>query len=453
MAQATRETAALIRVSTRQQASDTDSPTNQRTTLAAAGATRFFEYVGSGFKGDGAPRRTSLQPVFDAITTGEIGRLLVTDISRAARSGRVVDELITHCDRHDVEFLAGGMAFSHEGSMQWFSARQMADIAELQSRQQREKILRGQAAALARGLPVTGNTAWHLQPDPEDRHKAVPAPGWADAREAVIRYIKGEWSATDVAAFLYARHGKMRTTTSVLAWFRSHSIRGHHGKHKGEVLLLGCYPALVNPEEAEQLDRRIELNRQRNGGKRRYHYALSGITTCHYCKQKLVCSTTTNKAGKQYSYIRCNSPTCTAAGHLMRHEVIEALLAPQLVVHAAAVAQAMAAAKPRRTTSSPAVAELREELKFRLRVPEKFHTTDETARIVELRQLIAATATAPSDGGFRFWAGLRTSLMRSPEHFLDVLDDVKRNETWLSATEAVVIDLPGRRVVEIRWRA
>jgi DNA invertase Pin-like site-specific DNA recombinase len=323
MASKKRATAALIRVSTRAQATDSDSPQNQRAALAAAGATVFYEYVGSGYKGDGAPRRASLQPVFDAIAAGQIERLLVTDISRASRSGRVTDELIRHCDQHGVEFLAGGMAFSHGTSTGWFTARQMSDIAELQSRQQSEKIRNGQAAALARGLPVTGNLPWHLQRDPDDRHKAIPGPGWDDARQAATRYIAGEWSAQQVAEYLHTRHGVMRTTSSVLSWLRSHGIRGHHGHHRGPVLISNCYPALVNDEEAQALDRRIAANRWGNGGKRRHSYSLSGVCTCHHCGQKLVCSTTRNSTGKEYSYVRCNSPGCTAAKHRIPHHALE----------------------------------------------------------------------------------------------------------------------------------
>lgn len=132
-------TAGIIRVSTAAQGAGS-SPENQRTTLANAGATLFFEAVESGFK---SKRRDSLEPLFQAIRTGKIDRLLATDLSRAARQGDVIDELIDLCDSHGVEFLAGGMNVSHGSAYQWFSAKQMALQAELYSRDLSDRIRRG----------------------------------------------------------------------------------------------------------------------------------------------------------------------------------------------------------------------------------------------------------------------------------------------------------------------
>lgn len=403
--------AALVRVSSRAQATDSDSLINQRTALAAAGATRFFEYVGSGSKGDGAPRRASLQPVFDAIERGEISKLLVTDISRAARNGRVTDELIRCCDKHGVEFLAGGLQFSHEGSTQWYTARAMADMAELHSRQQSEKIRRGQQTALSRGLPVTGNMPWHLKRDPSDKHKAIPHPDrWDDARLAVTRYIAGEWSAQQVAEFIYPRHQMLRTTTSVLSWFRSHGIRGHHGQHRGPVLISNCYPALIDDDEAQALDRRIAKNRWGHGGKRKHVYSLSGICTCCHCGQRLVCVTTRNSVGKDYSYVRCNSPGCPAANQRVPHHQLEHWLQVRLASEAGRLFDAR---QQRTVEASPPGPELLNQRKrvAKLRAllaefPGPGVETDLEQAVARLQQLEAPRATRADGGGWeRFRAG------------------------------------------------
>ena len=198
-----------------------------------AGATQFFEAVESGFK---AKREKSLKPLFEAIEAGSIGRLLVTDLSRAARREKLLDQLITLCDEHGVEFLAGGMTMSHDNAYSWFSAKQMQLQAELYSRDLSQRIRRGQAAAVARGIPAftSRHLSWHLRRIEGTKHGVEPHPErWDDARKAVMAYATGEWSMDALCEFINPRHGVLRHASAALKWLKRPQLRGHYANANG----------------------------------------------------------------------------------------------------------------------------------------------------------------------------------------------------------------------------
>lgn len=328
MAQRTPQVAGYARVSSKQQ-EDGDALANQQHALRQAGATLLFSDVVSGFNQKARARAAGFSALLDAIRSGQVSRLLVKDLTRAARRDVFVHELLTVCDQAGVEFLSlqtGRVSTGTAG--EWLNVKMLLTFGEYFSRDLSDRIRRGQQSYIARGIPAFSSVTlpWHLQRDPSDRHKAIPAAGWADARHAVERYIAGEWSATQVAEFIYPRHGVLRTTSSVLSWLKCHGLRGHHGKQRGHVLISNCYPPLIDDQEAVALDRRIAQNKWGMGGKRTHSYSLSGICTCHHCGQRLVCCTTKNSTGKEYPYIRCNSPGCAAAKCRINHDRLQELL-------------------------------------------------------------------------------------------------------------------------------
>ena len=317
------EIAGIIRVSTKGQAGS--SPENQREVLAAAGATRFFEAIESGYK---AKRRASLQPLLDAIRAGEISKLLATDLSRAARSQELLNELIQACDEHGVEFLAGGMSISHGDAFRWFSAQQLQLQAELYSRDLSGRIRRGQAAAISRGVFgfSSAHLAWHLAKHPDDPRKVIQHPErWDTARELVIGYIEGKFKASDLSRIAYERHGVMRLPAGVTKWLRSHWLRGHYGKRDGEVLIANAAPALISEGEAELLQQRIDANRKVKGTRAPYQvHALTGLCRCLGCESTMTTNRPKGRDGRQYSYVRCIQPGCPAKGLNIGADKLEA---------------------------------------------------------------------------------------------------------------------------------
>lgn len=307
----TPEVGGIVRVSTKRQAQEGESPANQRHLLEKQGATRFYEYVGSGFKLEKRRASPAWQALLQDIREGHIRRLLAVDISRAARKDELLTELIELCDASGVEFLASGYQLSHGNAMQWYSAKQLALVAELYSRDLSDKIKRGRQAALDRGVPAvtSKHLPWHLMREPGTRHGVIPHPDrWDDARAVVMDYIEGRERLDALAARIYKKHQIMGCAAAIHKWLRSHALLGHYGSRNGEIWLYNCFPALISDEEGQLLNLRLAANRKRWGTTSSHQvHALSGLCRCLHCGMAMsyTCVQRRDKQGV-YKYLRCN---------------------------------------------------------------------------------------------------------------------------------------------------
>jgi len=164
------------------------------------------------------------------ITGGRLTKLLVCDVSRIARRDHLITELVELCDQHGVEFLASsGGTLTAKTAAQWLSVKQQGIFAEYFARELSDKIRRGQAAAISRG--VFGFTdrhiAWHLQKNPDDRHKVIPHPErWQTARQVISDYIEGRVTMSAMCGIVHSKHGVMGRTAAASKWLRSGWLRG-----------------------------------------------------------------------------------------------------------------------------------------------------------------------------------------------------------------------------------
>ena len=309
----------IVRVSTKHQGLG-QSPENQREVLRQAGVTRFFEAVESGFK---EKRRESLQPLFEAIEKREITKLLVTDLSRAARRDTVLTELTEACDKYGVEFLAGGMTMSHQNAYIWYSTKQLSLNAELYSRDLSDRIRRGQKSCRDRGKFgfTSKHIPWHLQKDPNDPYKIVKREEvWDDARQAAMDKALGKKTSAQICRDLYAKHGVMGSASSLTKWLGSYWIRGHYGsRDNDDVHIANVAPALLTEGEYALLEQRLKANRKRAGSRAPHTIkALSGLCKCSSCEKRM-----TQNITRGIVYFRCNNPQCKNGTKAMRMDAIE----------------------------------------------------------------------------------------------------------------------------------
>jgi DNA invertase Pin-like site-specific DNA recombinase len=328
MAVTATEVGGIIRVSTQRQAEESDSPANQRHVLAAQGATRFYEYVGSGFSLEKRRASAAWQNLLQDIKAGGLHRLLATDISRAARKDELLTELIQLCDQHGVEFLAAGLKVTHGTAMSWYSAKQMSLMAELYSRDLSDRIKRGQAAAIARGIPAftSKQLPWHLMREPGTKHGVIQHPErWDDAREAVLDYIEGRARLDALSARIHAKHGTMSCAAAMHKWLRSHSLLGHYGKRDGPILITNCFPALISPEEGQLLQLRLQANRKRWGTTSTHTvYAMTGLCRCLHCGYAMSYTSARKPNGTTHRYLKCASKRdCPGFRKLVSADLIE----------------------------------------------------------------------------------------------------------------------------------
>jgi DNA invertase Pin-like site-specific DNA recombinase len=477
-----------IRVSSRQQRDESDSPANQRARLEQAGATLFFEDLAvSGFKPE---RRRSAQGFRDlvaAIEGGHISRLLCTRIDRIARRDSIVLELADLCERRGVEFVSlGSGPVDTSTASGWLSVKMQLMLSEHFSRQLSENIKSGYEGAWARGKAARGPLPFHLQRDPEcppQEHKLVASPAWDDARRAARLAIDGA-STSEIARFL-REQGHIRSRTGVLNWLKNPLLRGHAGVWRDDAIrVLNVAPALITEAEHDKILAGLAANRSQWGANARSSATPPTITPLTRVCRCAACGTTLsqNRSGGRrrgdrtspgHWGVRCRRDGCSAEGRSWAQKDLERVLALEwLAPQASRIAQLLIderEARRRRRQPSSAEVALRQELRARERLPVEFRAPADAARIVELRQLIVATeleGSSPPRRGLLPSAPAQVALYRNmwatgswvlgdwsvPEAPDPPLLDKDRNTMWLDLTDRVIVDLEARRVVEVIWR-
>lgn len=437
------EVGGIIRVSTKRQAEESDSPANQRHVLASQGATRFYEYVGSGFSVEKRRSSDAWQALIQDIQTGRLHRLLATDISRAARKDELLTELIELCDQHGVEFLASGLQVTHGTAMSWYSAKQMGLMAELYSRDLSDRIKRGQAAAIARGVPAftSKHLPWHLMREPGTKHGVIQHPErWDDAREVVMDYIEGRARLDALAARIHAKHGTMSCAAAMHKWLRSHSLLGHYGKRDGPVLITNCFPALISSEESGLLQRRLLANRKRWGTTSSHTvYALTGLCRCMHCGHAMAHTSAQGRNGAHYRYLRCNAKRdCPGFRKLVSADLVEMALLYQLGQSVEAMA-IKGATRSDPVSESPEVVQLRQRVRKLEALLSDLDTPGVRADLEQATKRLQALEEAASRPDQARVDQAKASLLRSTNRFLE-RPDGERNADLLAVIDHCLID-------------
>jgi DNA invertase Pin-like site-specific DNA recombinase len=337
------EVGGYVRVSSRRQRDESDSPASQRQRLKDAGCTVFYEDLAvSGYRLPQRRKAVEFQRMWHAIASGQLNRLVATRLDRYARRDQIVLELAEHCDQHGVEFvsLSSGVVDTTSASG-WLNVKVQLMFAEHYSRQLSENIKQGFAGLHSQGIPACSGMSipWHLQRDPSNRHGVIEGPGWADARFAFEQLLGDQWSLSDAADFLYPRHGVMRSHTSVREWLRRPSLVGHlvrNASKADRMVMRDCWPALATELEQLQVLQVVGQHtraRKSKGGGRQVR-ALSGLCVCAECGGNLRIHGAHRAGQPRGQYLRCGSQRSVCQQPMVPVAVVETqlltLLGPRL---------------------------------------------------------------------------------------------------------------------------
>lgn len=448
-----------VRVSSRRQRDESDSPASQRQRLKDAGCTVFYEDLAvSGYRLPQRRKALQFESMWQAIATGQLTRLIATRLDRYARRDQIVLELAEHCEQHGVEFvsLSSGIVDTSSATG-WLNVKVQLMFAEHYSRQLSENVKQGFAGLHRQGIAACSGMSipWHLQRDPQDRHGVIKGAGWSDARYAFEQLLADEWSLSDAAEFIYPRHGVMRTHTSVREWLRRPSLVGHLVRNEGKadaVVMRDCWPALAT--ELEQLQA-LQVITQRTRTRKasaagRSVRALSGLCNCAVCGGNMRIHGAHRKGQGRGKYLRCGSPRSVCDAPMVPVEVIEtqllSLLGPRLkwMVEAAAVGKA--AVEP-----PIEVADWRRELVAREAIPAEYRQPADQNRIAELQRMIQL-AVSDQAAGVDQVELLRLRLaVESEAQWLNRGDEA-RNRDLRGLIDKVMVSAAERRVTEVVWR-
>ncbi|MEB3275384.1 MAG: recombinase family protein [Cyanobacteriota bacterium] len=448
-----------IRVSSRRQRDESDSPASQRQRLKDAGCTVFYEDLAvSGYRLPQRRKAMQFQRMWQAIESGQLTRLIATRLDRYARRDQIVLELAQHCEQHDVEFvsLSSGVVDTSTASG-WLNVKVQLMFAEHYSRQLSENVKQGYAGLHRQGIPACSSKSipWHLQRDPDNRHGVIKGPGWADARYVIERLLKDDWSLSRASNYLYPRYGVMGSHTCVREWIRRPSLVGHLVRNAGkpdEMVMRNCWPALATELEQLQVLRNIQQHKRarRSVGKGRHLRPLSGFCVCGACGANLRIHGRSKGGVFQGQFLRCGAHRSVCSAPMIRVEKVEtqllALLGPRLkrLVDAAAVGQSVA--------QPPAeVADWRRELLARESIPVEYRQLADQTRIAELQGLIESAVHSQAAGVDQAEL-LRMRLAVESEAEWLLRPDEDRNRDLRQLIDRAVVNTAEERITEVHWR-
>ena len=442
----------IIRVST-DSAEQAQSPENQRAHLIQAGCEIFYEDKVSGSAKRGEKRRQSAvwQQLETDIKTRKLTKLMVCEVNRIARRDHLIMHLVELCDEFAIEFLAtSGGELTTKTAPQWLSVKQQAVFSEFFAREQADKIKRGQAAAIQRGVFgfSSSHLAWHLVKDPDDPRKVVRHPDrWDTAKEMITAYIEGRLGTTEMARTIYERHGVLRQPAGVNKWFKSHWLRGHYGRRGGEVLIANIAPAIVTEEEWSLLQTRIKANAKEKGTRAAHKKrALTGVCECALCGMGM-----TYAVRGKYRYLRCNKPDCdgylkNVPEHVVEEQLREFIIAGDYEDFELHSKRLTATAKPTKELLNLKLrAKKLEEALVIVESPGvRSDYVEATQRIAELEQ--AMQPSEPERLTREDW-----DKIVSGEWWKD-RDDHQRNTDYLFLFKTVTVNGPGKAVQYVQTR-
>ena len=379
------EIAGYVRVSSRRQRDESDSPENQEALLRSAGCTRIYRDLAvSGFSYKQRRRAVDFIRLLEDIRSGAIGKLKTTRVDRIARRDEIFQEILKACEDHSVPFeaLASG-AIDTKTPASWLNVKMQIVMAEFYSRQLSQSIRTARQSLLARGVPLRQSSSlpFHLMREPGTKFGVIPGPKFDEARQAVLRITKGELSLNQASDLLgISGHAASR-------WIRRKNLCGHMVDGKNNIMIRDCWPALVNEQEHEAAMAMIHSRRPRWGvNARREPHSLSGIVYCAKCGRMMVYATTGTR-----QYLRCSGArvcalsTRTVPSHVVETQLVVDHLLPHMSTLAAQLAQPVAAAPPELT-------EWKRELRYREATPSEYLLPHDRERILELQGLIASAS-------------------------------------------------------------
>ena len=439
-----------VRVSSRRQRDETDSPASQRQRLEAAGATVFFEDLAvSGFNLTQRRKAVDFRRLQDAIRKQQISKLIATRLDRIARRDALVLELSELCDANGVEFVTlGSGRVDTSTASGWLQVKMQLLIAEHFSRQLSENIRHGTAAQFARGVPArsAGSLPFHLQRQPGTRHGVIEGPAWDDARRVVDELLRGRWTPAQAGRYLYERHGVMAHSDSVRTWLKAPAIAGHCVSSDGSKEVRDCWPALVTDAEYQQLQLMLQSKRSAAISRgERTPRALSGLCRCGECSGTMAYHVA-RRGERAYAYLRCTRPPCVRRNVPVApiERQLHGLLGPHIGRLLERLAEQEELVMP-----APEVTTWRRELQMREGIPVEFRQPADQLRIAELQRLIADGLR----GGRRPDAAAMTALR------LRVLDVVgwfergeeERNTDLRGMVKEVVVAPAEKQIAVVHW--
>ena len=189
-------------------------------------------------------------------------------------------------------------------------------LQQLHEHKQRTRLKQGHARNRLKMLPPPGKAPYGYRRG-QDRYiiDKSTAPVVKDFFERFILF----GSLRGAVRYLEKRYGKKISPTTGRNWLSNPVYRGSL-KYKDNEIISHTHAAIINSEEAAQIDRLLRRNRRLPRRTASAPRSLAGLVICQQCHLNLnITRVTQRKKNTEYLYLRCQkcprSPKCRAIAY------------------------------------------------------------------------------------------------------------------------------------------
>ncbi len=187
---------------------------------------------------------------------------------------------------------------------------------EIQARKYSRRLQEGHAKKRLKTLPPPGKAPYGYRRGKEKYliDKST-APVVKDFFEQFLLF----GSLRGAVRYLEKRYGKKISPSTGHKWLTNPVYRGNI-KYKNQEIISNTHIAIINPEEAAQIDRLLRRNSLLSPRTASAPRSLAGLVTCNSCQLSMTISHVTQRNKKQeYLYLRCpqcpKSPKCKSINY------------------------------------------------------------------------------------------------------------------------------------------
>ena len=245
--------------------------------------------------------------------------LLVRRLEELGSDIKSICDRLNQLESLDIEIIATEQDYSSE---QWsqFEREKFGQIGDLlqqiQVSKQKAQIERGHARNRLKMLPPPGKAPYGYRRG-QDRYivDKSTAPVVKDFFERFILF----GSLRGAVRYLEKRYGKKISPTTGRNWLTNPVYRGSL-QYKNQEIISHTHTAIINSEEAAQIDRLLRRNRTLPSRTASAPRSLAGLVICQKCLLKMNISRVTQHQKKtEYLYLRCykcpQQPKCKAIAY------------------------------------------------------------------------------------------------------------------------------------------
>jgi site-specific DNA recombinase len=282
--------------------------------------------------------RPQLQKLLHDAVAGKFDLVLVARIDRWSRNQADLLDTVSFLEKHGIAFHSATEHFDTTSPMGKMSLSMLGMFAEFERSMIIDRIIRGNAAKISRGIPLSGRVGFGLRVNEKGRIELDPATSGTVTR-IFTEYVSGQKGTKAVGIGLNESGlpgpiGRRWTADSVSRVLRNRSFVGEIW-HRDR-WYAGAHDALVDEtlfaEAQTILDARAEPSRAARG---RGDFVLSGRIICARCRGAYVGTSGTARNGSLKRYYSCGTARRRGAtscdGPNLPAQELEALLTDALL--------------------------------------------------------------------------------------------------------------------------